>query len=115
MALFRYGRDDLDVLGLTFRKDLYLSTQQVYPPTDGSVKTLTKLQERLVTKLGNKAIPFLFQVTKFIILIPHKIRQKKVLRKTKTKLDIYNKLFHDELIFYQILFAFFFLDKIKNI
>lgn len=29
---FRYGREDLDVLGLTFRRDLYSMTQQIYPP-----------------------------------------------------------------------------------
>jgi len=32
LAIFRYGREDLDVLGLTFRKDLYMSSLQVYPP-----------------------------------------------------------------------------------
>jgi len=32
LAAFRYGREDLDVLGLTFRKDLYISSLQVYPP-----------------------------------------------------------------------------------
>lgn len=30
LAAFRYGREDLDVLGLTFRKDLYLAQEQVY-------------------------------------------------------------------------------------
>lgn len=29
LAAFRYGREDLDVLGLTFRKDLYLAQEQV--------------------------------------------------------------------------------------
>lgn len=29
LAAFRYGREDLDVLGLTFRKDLYLASEQV--------------------------------------------------------------------------------------
>ena len=29
LAAFRYGREDLDVLGLTFRKDLYLASAQV--------------------------------------------------------------------------------------
>jgi hypothetical protein len=29
LAAFRYGREDLDVLGLTFRKDLILQEQQV--------------------------------------------------------------------------------------
>jgi len=32
LAAFRYGREDLDVLGITFRKDLYVSSLQVYPP-----------------------------------------------------------------------------------
>ncbi|UYV65914.1 ARRB1 [Cordylochernes scorpioides] len=32
LAAFRYGREDLDVLGLTFRKDLYLASEQIYPP-----------------------------------------------------------------------------------
>jgi len=36
LAAFRYGREDLDVLGLTFRKDLYISSQQVYPPLSPS-------------------------------------------------------------------------------
>jgi len=30
LAAFRYGREDLDVLGLTFRKDLYLASEQVF-------------------------------------------------------------------------------------
>lgn len=30
LAAFRYGREDLDVLGLTFRKDLYLAQEQVF-------------------------------------------------------------------------------------
>ena len=29
LAAFRYGREDLDVLGLTFRKDLFLASTQV--------------------------------------------------------------------------------------
>lgn len=33
LATFSYGRDDLDVLGLTFRKELYLVNEQIYPDT----------------------------------------------------------------------------------
>ena len=32
LAAFRYGREDLDVLGLTFRRDLFISNLQIYPP-----------------------------------------------------------------------------------
>lgn len=97
LATFRYGRDDLDVLGLNFRKELYLLTKQIYPDTttethdsiscpdyiqensyhDDSAtsreeniakdirkkpKFLTKLQERLIKKLGQNAIPFFFEL-----------------------------------------------------
>lgn len=46
LAAFRYGREDLDVLGLTFRKDLYLAAEQIYPQenTTTNKKPLTRLQ-----------------------------------------------------------------------
>lgn len=63
LGAFRYGREDLDVLGLTFRKDLYLASEQIFPPTEDSNKRpLTRLQERLVKKLGPNAYPFFFEV-----------------------------------------------------
>lgn len=97
LATFSYGRDDLDVLGLTFRKELYLVNEQIFPdtsrrhtskscpyyiedalqppqpdtlPTTTSepecekrpVRPLTRLQERLVKKLGSNAYPFFFEL-----------------------------------------------------
>lgn len=63
LAAFRYGREDLDVLGLTFRKDLYLAGEQIYPRvTTGNDRPLTRLQERLIKKLGSNAVPFFFEV-----------------------------------------------------
>lgn len=65
LAAFRYGREDLDVLGLTFRKDLYLANSQIYPPEDQDAskkKPLTRLQERLIKKLGDHAFPFFFEL-----------------------------------------------------
>ncbi|XP_058118145.1 arrestin red cell isoform X1 [Anopheles ziemanni] len=61
LAAFRYGREDLDVLGLTFRKDLYLASEQIYPPLETD-RSLTRLQERLIRKLGANAYPFYFEV-----------------------------------------------------
>ncbi|KAK6480301.1 arrestin-C-like [Huso huso] len=55
---FRYGRDDLEVYGLSFRKDIYLDTVQVYPPTGEEKKPQTHLQQQLVKKLGEYAYPF---------------------------------------------------------
>ncbi|XP_064614762.1 beta-arrestin-1-like isoform X3 [Liolophura sinensis] len=62
LAAFRYGREDLDVLGLTFRKDLFLASMQVYPPLKDQQKPLTRLQERLIKKLGPNAYPFYFEL-----------------------------------------------------
>jgi beta-arrestin len=64
VAAFRYGREDLDVLGLTFRKELLTSHVQVYPPLpiDREQRNLTRLQERLLKKLGGNAFPFWFQI-----------------------------------------------------
>ncbi|NWW87190.1 ARRC protein, partial [Rhynochetos jubatus] len=60
---FRYGRDDLDVIGLTFRKDIYVLTTQIFPPVpDQAPKTLTSLQEKLIKKLGENAYPFTFEI-----------------------------------------------------
>ncbi|XP_074601386.1 beta-arrestin protein kurtz isoform X2 [Brevipalpus obovatus] len=64
LAAFRYGREDLDVLGLTFRKDLYLASEQIYPVLEeNSKKPRTRLQERLMKKLGSSnAFPFFFEL-----------------------------------------------------
>uniref|UniRef100_A0AAR2JIW9 Arrestin C-terminal-like domain-containing protein n=1 Tax=Pygocentrus nattereri TaxID=42514 RepID=A0AAR2JIW9_PYGNA len=59
---FRYGREDLDVLGLSFRKDLYISTFQAFPPLPEERKPLSRLQERLLKKLGQHAHPFNFTI-----------------------------------------------------
>ncbi|GCB75206.1 hypothetical protein scyTo_0018188, partial [Scyliorhinus torazame] len=58
---FRYGREDLDVLGLTFRKDLFVANVQAFPPAPEEKKPLTRLQERLMKKLGEHAYPFTFE------------------------------------------------------
>ncbi|XP_073411994.1 arrestin-C isoform X1 [Dendrobates tinctorius] len=61
---FRYGRDDMELIGLSFRKDLYVLACQVYPPLPENKKPLTPLQEKLHAKLGNNAFPFSFTMAK---------------------------------------------------
>nr|CAI5867963.1 unnamed protein product [Callosobruchus analis] len=56
---FRYGREEDEVMGLKFQKDLYLASEQVYPPPQKTA-TSTKLQERLKKKLGDSCYPFIF-------------------------------------------------------
>ncbi|XP_044266595.1 arrestin homolog [Tribolium madens] len=55
---FRYGREEDEVMGLNFQKDLHLATEQIYPPSDKP--NPSKLQDRLVKKLGPNCFPFTF-------------------------------------------------------
>ena len=57
---FRYGREEDEVMGLNFQKDLYLVSEPLYPEKKKQESNLTKLQERLLKKLGPNAIPFTF-------------------------------------------------------
>lgn len=61
-CVFRYGQEDIDVIGLSFRRDLFFSRVQVYPPAD-KPESLTLLQESLLKKLGKNAYPFFFAVS----------------------------------------------------
>ncbi|XP_062987613.1 S-arrestin isoform X2 [Elgaria multicarinata webbii] len=54
---FRYGQEDIDIMGLTFRKDLYFRRVQVYPLLEKQ-RPLSNLQECLMNKLGGNAYPF---------------------------------------------------------
>uniref|UniRef100_A0A4W6BZ95 S-arrestin n=1 Tax=Lates calcarifer TaxID=8187 RepID=A0A4W6BZ95_LATCA len=59
---FRYGRQDMDVMGVAFRRDLFLVTRQVYPELQDKEKlTHTKIQKKLLKKLGDNAFPFFFE------------------------------------------------------
>ncbi|XP_055735283.1 S-arrestin-like [Salvelinus fontinalis] len=59
---FRYGRDDMDVMGVAFRRDIFLTTRQVYPELQDKERSVhTKMQEKLLRKLGDNAIPFFFE------------------------------------------------------
>ncbi|XP_068601464.1 S-arrestin-like [Brachionichthys hirsutus] len=59
---FRYGRQDMDVMGVAFRRDLFLVTRQVYPELQDKEKlTHNKIQQKLLRKLGDNAFPFFFE------------------------------------------------------
>lgn len=55
---FRYGREEDEIMGLNFQKDLHLATEQIYPPPEK--QNTTSLQERLLKKLGPDCYPFTF-------------------------------------------------------
>ncbi|XP_049617590.1 arrestin, beta 2b isoform X2 [Syngnathus scovelli] len=60
-CVFRYGREESDVLGLPYRKDLFISCVQAFP-RDADQKPLSVLQEKLLRKLGQHAHPFCFNI-----------------------------------------------------
>uniref|UniRef100_A0A673MBY3 S-arrestin n=1 Tax=Sinocyclocheilus rhinocerous TaxID=307959 RepID=A0A673MBY3_9TELE len=62
-CMFRYGRDDMDVLGMAFRRDIFLCSRQVYPPLQDKERSIhTKVQDKILRKLGDNAYPFFFEV-----------------------------------------------------
>lgn len=58
---FRYGREEDEMMGLNFQKELTLASMQVYPQQKIDMN-LTKLQERLLPKLGSNAFPFVLSM-----------------------------------------------------
>lgn len=60
---FRYGSEDLDVMGLSFRRDIWIQRVQVYPPT-GDNTTKSPMQEYLLGKMEEEGYVFSFQVRK---------------------------------------------------
>lgn len=49
-------------MGLNFQKELYLCSEQLVPQPEKSDKEPTKMQERLIKKLGPNAYPFTFNL-----------------------------------------------------
>ncbi|KAM4621901.1 arrestin 3b, retinal (X-arrestin) [Polymixia lowei] len=58
---FRYGSEDLDVIGLSFRRDIWIQRIQIYPPPGGNPPN-TPMQESLLKKVGEQGYPFTFQL-----------------------------------------------------
>ncbi|VCW65968.1 unnamed protein product, partial [Gulo gulo] len=53
------------VIGLSFRRDLYFSQAQVFPPVEATPAP-TKLQESLMKKLGGNTYPFLLKFPDYL-------------------------------------------------
>ncbi|XP_050692024.1 arrestin homolog [Eriocheir sinensis] len=53
---YRFGREEDEVMGLNFSKEMQLAAQQIYPANNQP--ELTSVQDRLVKKLGGNAYPF---------------------------------------------------------
>ncbi|XP_053187034.1 arrestin 3a, retinal (X-arrestin) [Scomber japonicus] len=57
---FRYGSDDLDVMGLSFRKDIWIQHVQIYP--ESHKPTQSEMHETLLKKAGDNTYPFSFEI-----------------------------------------------------
>jgi len=60
VTTFRYGREEDEVMGLHFSRQLYLALDQVYPCNQEPEKS--ELQDKLLRKLGDTAVPFTFDL-----------------------------------------------------
>ncbi|XP_023245542.1 arrestin homolog isoform X2 [Copidosoma floridanum] len=59
ITTYRYGREEDEVMGVKFSKELVLSREQIVP-SKREKQDYTPIQERLLRKLGSNAYPFLF-------------------------------------------------------
>lgn len=60
ITTYRYGREEDEVMGVKFSKELILCKEQIVPLVNQNME-MTPLQEKLVKKLGPNAFPFTFQ------------------------------------------------------
>ncbi|CDI98180.1 beta arrestin 1 [Echinococcus multilocularis] len=67
LCAFRHGRDGDEFHGIDWHRDLFLNTKQVYPPPGPADEStlhskISRLQERLIRKLGPDSYPFTFKL-----------------------------------------------------
>jgi len=56
VVVFRFGREEDEMMGLNFSREMELQSQQIYPPEKNTPPN--EVQERLIKKLGATAHPF---------------------------------------------------------
>lgn len=59
VTTYRYGREEDEVMGVKFSKEMVLVTDQIVPLVNQKME-MTPTQEKLVRKLGENAYPFTF-------------------------------------------------------
>lgn len=60
ITTYRYGREEDEVMGVKFSKIIPIAMAQIIPPEQEKMQ-ITKLQQRLLDKLGGNAYPFHFK------------------------------------------------------
>ncbi|XP_018563023.1 arrestin homolog [Anoplophora glabripennis] len=59
LTVYRYGREEDEVMGVKFSKEMVIDTDQI-APSKKEKEQLTPIQEKLVKKMGPNAYPFTF-------------------------------------------------------
>lgn len=75
MTTYRYGREEDEVMGVKFSKEMIIGQDQVVPMINSKME-LTPVQEKLLKKLGPNAFPFTFN---FPELAPSSVNLKTLL------------------------------------
>ncbi|XP_058803052.1 arrestin homolog [Phymastichus coffea] len=60
ITTYRYGREEDEVMGVKFSREMVLCKEQIFPNKKEKPET-TPIQDRLLRKLGPNAYPFFFQ------------------------------------------------------
>lgn len=58
ITTYRYGREEDEVMGLKFSKEMVIASGQVVP--QDTKYEITQIQTKLLKKLGDNAYPFTF-------------------------------------------------------
>lgn len=61
LTVYRYGREEDEVMGVKFSKELIVAQEQIVPSKNKEKEPLTQVQEKLVKKMGPNAYPFTFK------------------------------------------------------
>ena len=61
LTTFRYGREEDEVMGLHFSRQLYLASEQVFPQKSESDAIISKLQDKLLKRFPD-SVPFTFEL-----------------------------------------------------
>lgn len=62
VTTYRYGREEDEVMGVKFSKELVVASGQIVPPPQISEpRELTPIQDKIIGKIGDHAHPFVFK------------------------------------------------------
>lgn len=61
ITTYRYGREEDEVMGVKFSKEMVIATGEVVPGNRSEKRDLTPIQDKLIKKMGPSAYPFTYK------------------------------------------------------